>query len=125
MVGVRAPTWWWAVGIVAAVVSQVVIFTSWRDAKAGTIVNVLLLLVAGYAFASFGPRSFAAEWRHRTDAALTTAAPSGTVVTEADLAGLPDPVPRYVRRSGAVGRRSRTSTPRSTAGFGADPTSRG
>lgn len=36
--------WWWAVGIAAVVVSQVLIFAYWRDAKFGTVANLLVLL---------------------------------------------------------------------------------
>ena len=39
-----APRWWWAVGAVAVVASQAVIFSSWGDAKFGTVANVVLLL---------------------------------------------------------------------------------
>ena len=74
------------------------------DAKAGTAANVLLLSAAGYGFASLGPASFAAEWNDRTRAALATTPPDAPLVTEADLASLPEPVARYVRLSGAVGR---------------------
>jgi Family of unknown function (DUF6544) len=103
MLVVRAPSWWWAVAAAAALVSQVAILTSWTDAKAGTAANVVLVLVAVFGFAAQGPTSFAAEWGDRAEAALqATPTPNG-VVTEADLAGLPDPVSRYVRRCGAVG----------------------
>ncbi len=40
--------WWWVVGATAAVASQAVIFTSWDDAKMGSIVNVVLLAAAIY-----------------------------------------------------------------------------
>jgi hypothetical protein len=40
--------WWRPALAVAAVASQVVITTSWSDARAGTAVNVLMLLAAGY-----------------------------------------------------------------------------
>ena len=61
--GHGAPTWWWAVAGAAAVISQVAIATSWSDAKAGTVVNVLLVLAAAYGFASVGPTSFHAQWQ--------------------------------------------------------------
>jgi hypothetical protein len=99
MVAARAPTWWWAVAALAALVSQAAIVTTWSDARAGTAANVVVLLVAAYGFVSLGPPSLTAEWEHRTQAALA----AGTLVTQADLAGLPEPVARYLRRSGAVG----------------------
>ena len=43
---------WWVVGAVAVVVSQAVIFTSWSDAKAGTVSNVILLAAVVYGCAS-------------------------------------------------------------------------
>ena len=43
-----APTWWWALALGAAVTSQAAIVTSWSDAGAGTLVNLLLVAAAGY-----------------------------------------------------------------------------
>ena len=94
--------WWWVVGAVAVVASQTVILTLWSDAKAGTVANVILLVAVVYGYASQGPTSYRAQYRRWVDAALTEAPPNG-VVTEADLADLPEPVATYVRRSGAVG----------------------
>jgi hypothetical protein len=109
LVAVGAPTWWWAIALCAAVVSQVVIVTSWTDAKAGTAVNVLLVLAAGYAFASVGPTSFHAQWRDQAMQALADADAHPSLVTEADLTGLPGPLAAYVRHSGAVGKPRVTS----------------
>jgi hypothetical protein len=94
--------WWWVVGAVAVVASQTVIFTLWSDAKAGVVANIILLVAVVYGFASGGPASYRAQYRRRVDAALTEALPNA-VVTEADLADLPEPLATYVRRSGAVG----------------------
>lgn len=100
--------WWWAVAAVAAVVSQAVILTSWSDAKAGTTANVLLAMAAGYGFASQGPRSYRARFRHlaleTTNAAAAAEATIGSLVTEGDLAHLPPRVADYVRAVGTVGR---------------------
>ena len=95
---------WWIAGVVSVVASQAVILTSWNDAKTGTLANVLLLAALGYTFASRGPKSYRAEYQHRTAAALIESYPNTrAVVTETDLAHLPSPVAEYVRRSGAVG----------------------
>lgn len=104
LIAARGPSWWWAVAGVAAVFSQVVIVTSWSDAKAGTVPNAILGLAAVYGFLSLGPSSFHADWHERAAAALArSGAPSG-VVTERDLEDLPGPLATYVRRSGAVGK---------------------
>jgi hypothetical protein len=94
--------WWWIVGVVAVVTSQIVIVTSWADAKAGTIANVVLLLAVVYGWASQGPQGARAEYRRRASDALDIPL-SGRVVTEADLKRLPAPVAAYVRQSGAIG----------------------
>ena len=95
---------WWIAGTLGFVLSQAVILTSWSDAKTGTAANALLLVALGYAVASRGPASYRAEYRRRTSAALRESGPgTSAVVTEADLAPLPDLVAEYVRRSGVVG----------------------
>lgn len=99
---VRRTRWWWVVGAAAAVTSQAVVLSSWTDAKAGTIINLVLLLAAGYGLAAQGPASLAAEYRRRVETALSEPTRAG-VVSESDLAGLPPAVAAYVRASGAVG----------------------
>ncbi|MEO7130096.1 MAG: DUF6544 family protein [Dermatophilaceae bacterium] len=110
---ISAPRWW-IVCAVAAVISQAVIVTSWSDAKAGTVINVLLLGAAVYGWAAQGSRSLGSEYRRRVSAALSTPPPttpdgSGQVVSEHDLAALPSPVAAYLRRTGAVGQPRVTS----------------
>jgi len=96
------PQGWWLLGASALVASQVVILSSWRDAKAGTVANLVLLVGVLYGLASQGPWSLRSEYERRTRPSAVVAQPEA-VLTEADLAALPDPVRRYVRRSGALG----------------------
>ena len=97
--GVR---WWWIVGAGAVVASQAVVLTSWTDARAGTVANLVLAAAVVHGYAADGPPSFRAEYQQRVEAALSV--PQGSaVVTDADLAHLPGPVAAYVRDSGAVG----------------------
>lgn len=100
---VGAPTWWWATALAAAVVSQIAIATSWNDARAGTIVNLILVLAAGIGFAAEGPTSFHAQYREQAARALADVHPSPAVLEESDLVDLPAPLAAYIRRSGAVG----------------------
>jgi len=104
-----AATWWWALAGAAALTSQLSIATSWGDAKAGTVINVLLVLGAAYGFASAGPTSYQAKWQHRAARALADVEPQQRDVTEADLSPLPQPLAAYVRGSGAVGKPRVTS----------------
>ncbi len=99
--GVR---WWWIIGAVGAVASQAMIVTSWRDAKAGSIANAILLLAALHGFLAEGPPSLRSRYRQlaalRRPAVVGATAP---LVTEGGLARLPASVARYVAASGAVG----------------------
>ena len=104
MIAVRAPTWWWAVALAAAAASQAMVMTSWSDARAGTAANAILVLAALLGFAAFGPGSFHAEWARRSAAMLQSVSQPAGVLTESDLDGLPAPVVRYIRRSGALGK---------------------
>jgi hypothetical protein len=96
-----APRWWWLVGAVAVVASQVVIVTSWSDARFGTLANIVVLVGAAWGCAHRGPWSLPAAYER----ALTLATPArlAEVLTEADLVGLPAPVQRYVRAAGVLG----------------------
>ena len=107
VLALAAPRWWVVCGV-AAVASQAIILTSWTDARAGTLVNVVLLVAAVYGWASQGSRSLGGEYRRRVSAALSVRSPTAPgervdAVTDGDLAHLPPSVAGYVRRSGAVG----------------------
>ena len=71
--------------------SQAVILAAWGDVWAGTIANVLLLLIVAFSWLTEGPRSFHAQYLRDAQAGLERAVPTPTV-TEADLVPLPDPV---------------------------------
>jgi uncharacterized membrane protein YphA (DoxX/SURF4 family) len=103
---------WWAVGAVAVVSSQAMIFSSWSDAKAGTAANLILLGAVIHGYASMGPTSYRAEYHRRTRSALAdlaTVRSDAGMVTDTDLAHLPTSVAAYVRQSGAVGQARVTS----------------
>jgi hypothetical protein len=104
-IAVGAPTWWWWVAVLGAAVSEFAIATSWSDAKLGTAANLVLVLAAGYGFASLGPTSFHAQYRDQAAAAVADAAAAPrSLITAADLDGLPEPLAAYITRSGAVGK---------------------
>jgi hypothetical protein len=99
---VASPRSLWIVGSVAFIVSQAVIVSAWSDAKAGTILNVVLLLAVTHAWFNHGPQSFRAQFERDISSGLARPL-EAAVVTEVDLAPLPDPVRRYLRAAGAVG----------------------
>ena len=95
------PSGWWLLGTIALVFSQTAIMASWSDAKFGTLANLLLLVGALYGFASRGPWSLRADYERCFP--LAGPGTSAEVLTEADLAPLPESVQRYVRAAGVVG----------------------
>lgn len=96
------PRSFWLVGAVALVVSQAVILSASSDARAGTVVNALFLLAVTQWWFCHGPRSFRAQFERDVVAGLARPL-EAHVVTEVDLASLPEPVQRYLRATGVVG----------------------
>ncbi len=92
---------WW-IGALALIVSQAVIMSAWRDAWAGTIANVGLLLLVTYGWFDLGPRSFQAQFDRDVTTGLARVS-DAPLLTDADLAPLPEPVRRYLQLTGSVG----------------------
>jgi len=72
-------------------------------------VHIVLVLAAGYGFASLGPTGFHAQRRQRAAQAPTEVDPAPALLIESDLADLPQPLADYVRRSRAIGKPRVTS----------------
>jgi hypothetical protein len=91
---------WWIIGMIAAILSQVLIFMMWKDAKFGTIVNLLMLVVAFFCYNIVGfEKTYKKDIK---DNIQTNNSISTEILTESDIEGLPQPVQRYLRYSGAV-----------------------
>ena len=93
-------TWW--VGAAALIVSQAVIMSAWRDAWAGTIANIVLLLIVAHSWFDLGPPSFQAQFDRDVTTGLARVI-DAPLLTDADLAPLPEPVRRYLQLTGSVG----------------------
>lgn len=102
MVKTHPRSWFW-VGSLGVVLSQLVILTAWSDARFGTAANLIIGLLALYAFAAEGPLGLRSEYREGVQARLP-AGVEASVVREEDLAPLPEPVQRYLRVTGSVGK---------------------
>lgn len=93
---------WWMVATVAAVLSQVLIWTYGRQAGAGGVAN--LLVIVAVVLAVLVSR-FRQEYRSVAQMAISGAASVPEhIITGADLVPLPPPVQRYLRAAGVVGR---------------------
>jgi hypothetical protein len=97
------PRGWWAIAAGAVMVSTLVIVPAWSDAKFGMLANILVLGAVVVGFLLQGPLSLRAEYDGDVGRALERAALAAPI-TDADLARLPDPVRRYLRVTGVVGR---------------------
>ena len=100
-----APRWFWLIGALGLVASQVAIVAAWSDARSGTLANVALLAAVLYGAFAWGPFGLRAEYEelvcHGLEQAASDTAPRH--ITEADLAALPPLVQRYLRFAGVVG----------------------
>ncbi len=98
---VAAPGWW-MLAAPGLVLSQVVVIAYWRDARFGTIANLMIALPV---LVGFGTWRFAA--RVEADLArLAARAPTQAraVVEAGELEGLPPVVARWLERAGVVGK---------------------
>ena len=86
---------WIFVGLTAVIISQILIFTVWKDAKFGTIANIIILVAAVLSWGSYhfekGYQKDVKENLQRTNALKTD------LLTEPDLLPLPLPVQRYLK----------------------------
>ncbi len=91
---------WIFLGLASVIISQILIFTVWQDAKFGTIANVIMLaaIILNYGTYRFekGYQKDVKENLQRTNMLKTD------LLTEADLLLLPGPVQRYLKYAGVL-----------------------
>lgn len=91
---------WWVVGLTAVLLSQVLILFSWSDARWGTLLNLLIVLISMIGFQSW---NFERQYREEVRASLlqNQNVKPDTLSAE-DLSHLPEPVRQYLYYSGVV-----------------------
>ncbi len=99
-----APKLWWWAGAAGLVLSQLAIVSSWKDARFGTLANLLLLLPVALAALEASPASPRPAFEQAAKELLARPPAAPRQLTEADLAPLPSAVQRYLRFAGAVGK---------------------
>ena len=91
---------WWIPAAVGLIISQYLIFTSWHDAKFGTIVNSVVLIATIVGGANW---NFSRTFRNEIVKGLqTTHTILDSVLTENDILEMPEPVKKYLRYTGAL-----------------------
>jgi hypothetical protein len=92
-----APRAFWLVGAFGILISQIVIVSSWSDARVGTFLNVVVLLAVVHGAFSRGPFGLHAAYERAVRRGLTRVA-QAPVVTDIDAAST-SPPPRRSRSS--------------------------
>ncbi|QSX09191.1 hypothetical protein J0B03_03740 [Alkalibacter rhizosphaerae] len=90
---------WWIIGLIALLLSQVVIALTWQDAKLGTVPNVILLIavILGMAFWNFNN-----QVAKETTAILAQNQMQANPITAEQIQDLPEPVKRWLQHSGIL-----------------------
>jgi len=93
---------WWLTAAAALLVSQYLVFTSWHDARFGSIMNFILLIAVIVGYCTW---NFSSSFQKEVKAALAqTAVSSADLLTEVDIQQLPEPVKKYIRYTGMIGK---------------------
>lgn len=91
---------WPYVAITTVVVSQVLIFSAWKDARYGSAVNFIILLAA---IAGLANDRFESTFRKDVQLHLQQSNVVKTdKLTETDILSLPEPIQKYLRYSGVI-----------------------
>lgn len=92
----------WLIGLIAVILSQVLIILFWKDAKFGTIPNIIILAVS---IVSFGYYNFQNIIQHETIQLLKkNLSIENRTLNESDLSNLPEPVKKWLKNSGVMGK---------------------
>jgi hypothetical protein len=92
----------WLIGLIAVILSQILIFYFWKDAKFGTIPNLIIVFAV---ILSFGSYLLHKEFSNRVnrDFESNSSLSTDTLITS-DIAHLPLPVQKYLYLTKSVGR---------------------
>ncbi len=92
----------WVAGFFAVILSQILVLLFWKDAKFGTIPNLIILVGSIISFSAFSFENMVAK--EARGILNQNRVYKERIVTEYDIARLPDPVQRWLRNSGVVGK---------------------
>jgi len=92
----------WLLGFLAVVISQILIILFWKDAKFGTIPNIIVLIVSVISFGYYNFQRFVQqETIHLLSQNKTF---EKRIITEKDIQHLPLPVKKWLNHSGVIGK---------------------
>jgi hypothetical protein len=92
-------SFWPMLVIVGIIISQVLIIMQWKEAKAGTLINVVLLIVAVISMAGY-------QWKDKIKKEVASLhnvpTKQGSMLPDTSIASLPAPVKKWITSSGAM-----------------------
>ena len=92
---------WFYAALIAVFISQVLIILNWKDAKYGSIINVIVLLVSISALMTY---RFNTMVEHENRQMLKTITDKdGTIISENNIEHLPQIVQKWMTNSGVIG----------------------
>jgi hypothetical protein len=94
--------WWWIPAIFGVILSQILIIISWQDAKFGTILNLIILVPILIAFINALPSSLSNIYKSEVRKRLVQV--DDQKIIDVDIQYLPDPVQKYLRYTGVIGK---------------------
>lgn len=94
--------WWWVVAFCCVILSQPLIIIYWKDARTGTIVNAILLVVA---VAGFSRWSFDKKVNGEIRAFIAHGRTEQNIMVPGDVSGsVPPVIARWLERAGVNGK---------------------
>lgn len=93
--------YWWLIGLLAVVISQVLIFSYWSDAKFGTIANLIILFASIIGFSSFNFKNKIKE--ERIELFKYSQRVTKEIINSEALDDLPIIVQKWLTNAGVVG----------------------
>lgn len=94
--------YWYYPAFLSIILSQILIVGQWQDAKWGTLANMMILVVALTAY--FTSTYYESYSRDVHSAMQQKAYFNSEMMTESDISHLPEPVKRYLRYTGCIGK---------------------
>ncbi len=94
---------WAPLAIIAVILSQALIISWWKEAKFGSVPNIIILVAAIFALANY---SFINLVKREVFSLLSQPKPPATTVTTQMFAGMPGIVQKWLSTSGIVGKDS-------------------
>ncbi|MFD1163926.1 DUF6544 family protein [Hwangdonia seohaensis] len=93
--------WWFVVALVALIISQILIILLWKDAKYGTIPNIIILIVSISAFGNYQFQSMV----EKESKQILQHSPIDNlpIISDNDIKHLPEMVRKWLQTSGVVG----------------------